>query len=86
MGVNKDNGVRTSSMTGGGGGGGGGGSSRIEVIEAAGTAARYRWHTGAIAVLSGCRRHVANQQDIRQRNREGWLPISSVGWCMYTLT
>ena len=44
MGVNKDNGVRTSSMM------GGGGSSRIKVIEAAGMAARYRWHTGAIAV------------------------------------
>ena len=42
MGVNKDNGVRTGSMT--------GESSQIKVIEAAGTAARYWWHTGAIAV------------------------------------
>ena len=44
MGVNKDNGGRTSGMM------GGGGSSRIKVIEAAGMAARYRWHTGATAV------------------------------------
>ena len=42
MGINKDNGVRTGSMT--------GGSCRIKVIEAAGTAARYRWQTGVIAV------------------------------------
>ena len=42
MGVNKDNGVRTGSMT--------GGTSRIKVIEAAGTAARYRWQTRVIAV------------------------------------
>ena len=42
MGVNKDNGVRTGSMT--------GGTSHIKVIEAAGTAARYRWQTRVIAV------------------------------------
>ena len=42
MGVNKDNGVRTGSMT--------GGSSQVKVIEAAGTAVRYRWQTGVIAV------------------------------------
>lgn len=79
MGVNKDNGVRTGSMT-------GGGSSRIKVIEAAGTAARFLVADRCHSSPSGCHRYVADQQDIKQWNHEGWLPISSAGCCMYTLT
>ena len=77
MGVNKDNGVRTGSMT--------GGSSQIKVIEAAGTAVRYRWQTGVIAVQAD----VAGTWWISKTLNNGIVRdggISSGGWCMYTLT